>query len=70
VRVELWGYARRNPFIPWIGFDPMGLPFIKSRAIQLAWALGDAKESLGLGRNTWRSVGLKLPETPAAPTHV
>jgi hypothetical protein len=67
VRVELWGYARRNPFIPWTGFDPIGLPFVKDRAIQLAWALGDAKETLGLGRNTWRPVGLKLPQAPAAP---
>jgi hypothetical protein len=66
VRVELWGYARRNPFIPWVGFDPLGLPFIRSRAIQLAWALGDAKESLGLGRKTWRSVGVTLPQAPAS----
>ena len=22
VRVEIWAYGRRNPFLPWLGFDP------------------------------------------------
>ena len=66
VRVEIWGYARRNPFIPWLGFDPIGLPIFKARAIQLSWAFGDIRERLGLGRNAWRPVGLSLPQAPPA----
>ncbi len=26
VRVEIWTYGRRNPFLPWTGFDPWSIP--------------------------------------------
>ena len=37
VRVELWAYARRSPFIPWTGFDPLSWrPIAMRRAEWLA----------------------------------
>lgn len=41
VRVELWAYSRRNPFLPWTGFDIGSLPFIMHRRIPLAWWFQD-----------------------------
>jgi uncharacterized membrane protein YedE/YeeE len=58
VRVELWAYGRRNPFLPWLGFDPAGLPLVKGRAIPLSWASRDVAERLRLSRNTWRPAGM------------
>ncbi|TAD77886.1 MAG: phytanoyl-CoA dioxygenase [Sphingomonadales bacterium] len=40
-RVELWSYARRNPFLPWLGGDPSSLPGIAERRIPAIWALND-----------------------------
>jgi hypothetical protein len=25
-RVEIWGYGRRSPFLPWTGLDPLSRP--------------------------------------------
>ncbi len=58
VRVELWAYGRRNPFLPWLGFDPIGMPLVKDRAVPLAWFAGDLGERLHLSRNTWRAAGI------------
>ena len=36
-RVEIWAYGRRNPFLPWTGFDPMSLPGIAEARVPLLW---------------------------------
>ncbi len=41
IRVEIWAYSRRNPFIPWLGLDPLSLPGIAERRIPMLWALRD-----------------------------
>ena len=38
VRIELWAYARRNPFVPWLGGDPLSLPFLRSNLVPLYWS--------------------------------
>ena len=64
VRVEIWGYARRNPFLPWTGLDPNGLPIVRDNAARIFWSSADARERLGLGRAVWRDVGPRLPDAP------
>jgi hypothetical protein len=64
IRVEIWAYGRRNPFLPWTGLDPAGLPFIRGRAVPLSWAVTDFGEALGLKRNPWRRAGLVGVDAP------
>ena len=40
-RVEIWAYGRRNPYIPWVGLDPMSLPGISERRIGWRMQLRD-----------------------------
>jgi hypothetical protein len=56
-RTELWAYGRRNPFIPWAGFDLLSIPGIAERRIALMWAAKDRLPQL-LGQ-PWQDVGLK-----------
>jgi Phytanoyl-CoA dioxygenase (PhyH) len=65
MRIEIWAYGRRNPFLPWLGWDPVATPFVRGRAVRLSWALADAAERLGLGRNAWRVEGELTPDAPA-----
>jgi len=55
-RIEIWGYGRRNPFLPWTGWDLLGLPGLKGRTVPLYWRARDLGEALGLRRNPWRRV--------------
>lgn len=55
-RIEIWGYGRRNPFLPWTGWDIQGLPGLKGRFVPLYWRVRDLGEALGLRRNPWRRV--------------
>jgi len=54
-RVEIWSYARRNPFLPWIGGDLFSMRGIAERRVGCLWALRDRFESL-LGQ-PWQPVG-------------
>jgi hypothetical protein len=63
VRVEIWAYGRRNPFLPWLGLDAAALPFVKGRAVPLYWSAMDLGERLHLGKNPWRNAG---PASPIA----
>jgi Phytanoyl-CoA dioxygenase (PhyH) len=63
-RVEIWAYGRRNPFLPWLGFDAAALPAIKGRAVPLYWSAMDLREQLGLGRNPWRTAGVLTALSP------
>jgi hypothetical protein len=60
-RVEIWAYGRRNPFLPWTGFDPLSLPGLAERRVPIAWRARDAAERLGFRRNPWRDAGIKTP---------
>jgi hypothetical protein len=64
-RIEIWSYGRRNPFIPWLGWDPVAMPFVKHRAVRLSWSMTDFAERLGFGRNPWRDAGISTPSAPA-----
>lgn len=58
-RVEIWSYARRNPFLPWLGGDLFSLPGIAERRIGLVWALRDRLERR-IGQ-PWKTVGRRTP---------
>jgi Phytanoyl-CoA dioxygenase (PhyH) len=64
-RIEIWAYGRRNPFIPWLKWDPVAMPFIRDRAVRLSWTAADCAERLGLGKNPWRPEGILTPDAPA-----
>lgn len=63
-RVEIWAYGRRNPFLPWLGADPAGLPLVRDHAVRLFWSASDVGEQLHLMRNPWRPEGVVTPQTP------
>lgn len=56
-RVEIWSYARRNPFLPWLGGDLLSLPGIAERRVPWLWALRDRFEKR-LGQ-PWKPVGTR-----------
>jgi hypothetical protein len=64
-RIEIWAYGRRNPFIPWLKWDPVALPFVRDRAVRLSWSAADFAERLGFARNPWRDEGTSTPGAPA-----
>jgi hypothetical protein len=67
VRLEIWAYGRRSPFLPWLGFDPAAMPLVKGRAVPLYWSVMDIAERLHLSSNPWRSSGAATPtEYPVA----
>ena len=67
VRLEIWAYGRRNPFLPWLGCDLAAMPLVKGRAVPLYWSAMDIAERLHLGDNPWRSAGNATPiEYPVA----
>lgn len=58
-RVELWSYARRNPFLPWLGGDPTSLPGIAERRVAVVWAARD-RLAKWIGQ-PWHPVGERTP---------
>jgi hypothetical protein len=58
-RVEIWSYARRNPFLPWLGGDLLSLPGLAERRVNWLWALRDTLEKR-IGQ-PWKPVGVRTP---------
>lgn len=65
LRIELWGYGRRNPFLPWTGADPLSWPGLAPRRAPLYWQALDLRERWTGKRNPWRDAGLLRPAAPA-----
>jgi hypothetical protein len=64
VRVEIWTYGRRNPFLPWTGFDPWSIPGLAERRIPFLWQARDFMQRRGLMGQPWKDVGLLRPRDP------
>lgn len=62
MRIELWAYGRRNPFLPWTGLDVLGVNPIGPWRATLMWAMRDRLCRL-IGQ-PWRDVGLKRAGDP------
>jgi phytanoyl-CoA dioxygenase PhyH len=54
VRVEIWAYGRRSPFVPWPGFDWWSGAALARRSL-LGWRLGDMLERAGIKPHRWRA---------------
>lgn len=64
MRIEIWSYGRRNPFLPWTGLDLASLPAIANWRAPLAWTARDKLRGL-LGQ-PWKNAGRKTPGSPGA----
>jgi phytanoyl-CoA dioxygenase PhyH len=54
LRVELWAYGRRSPFVPWAGFDPWSGAALARRSLA-GFRLGDLLELTGVKPHRWRA---------------
>jgi hypothetical protein len=54
VRVEIWAYGRRSPFVPWPGHDWWSGAALARRSL-LGWRLGDLMERAGVKPHRWRA---------------
>lgn len=62
MRIELWAYGRRNPFLPWTGLDILGAHPIGPGRAPLMWAARDRlRRWIG---QPWRDVGRKRAGDP------
>jgi hypothetical protein len=52
-RVEIWAYGRRNPFLPWAGFDPWRIGTLGHRRAPFYWRSMDLAERIGFKHNVW-----------------
>ena len=57
VRVELWAYCRRTPFLPWAGGDLLSWSPIARRRAEWVSAVVDWLDSWGLMKQHWRPTG-------------
>ena len=64
-RIELWAYARRNPFLPWVGLNPLALPVLNKRLVPLYWKGLDFLEAKYQRNNPWKKVGKRYATEPA-----
>ncbi len=64
VRVEIWTYGRRNPFLPWTGLDLWSLPGLAERRIPFLWDARDFLHRRGLVSQPWKDVGRLRPQDP------
>jgi hypothetical protein len=64
VRVEIWAYSRRTPFLPWTGLDLLSWrPIAIRRAVWLA-AIVDQLDRLGFKKQHWQPAGRRCPIDP------
>jgi hypothetical protein len=54
VRVEIWAYGRRSPFVPWPALDPWSGAALARRSLW-GWRLGDLMERAGIKPHRWRA---------------
>ena len=57
VRMEIWAYRRRTPFLPWTGGDLLSLPGLALRRTAWLNALLDWLDRRGWKQQHWRAVG-------------
>jgi hypothetical protein len=66
LRVEIWAYGRRSPFLPWAALVPWTTAGLGRRST-LSWRFGDALEAAGFKKNRWRArTGVSAFDIPQA----
>lgn len=65
LRVEIWAYGRRSPFLPWSALLPWTTASLGRRSV-LSWKFGDLLEKAGLKKSPWRArTGVSAFDPPA-----
>ena len=54
LRVEVWAYGRRSPFVPWAAFDPWSGAALARRSL-IGWQVGDLLERARIKPHRWRA---------------
>jgi hypothetical protein len=54
LRVEIWAYGRRSPFLPWAAFVPWTTAGLGRRSV-LSWKFGDFLEAAGVKKHRWQA---------------
>ena len=54
LRVEIWAYGRRSPFLSWAVLVPWTTAALGRRSM-LSWKFGDLLEAAGLKKHRWRA---------------
>ena len=57
LRVEIWAYCRRSPFLPWTGFDLLSLRPIALRQAEWLQAINDWLDRRGWKKQFWTPAG-------------
>ena len=64
LRVELWAYCRRNPFIPWAGSALFSWSSLAARRAESVHKLVDWLDRRGLRKQHWQPAGRRRPIDP------
>ncbi|MEO6360681.1 MAG: phytanoyl-CoA dioxygenase family protein [Sphingomicrobium sp.] len=64
LRVELWAYCRRSPFLPWTGFDILSLPGVAVRRAEWLAKIVDRLDRRGWMKQQWVPAGRRRPIDP------
>jgi hypothetical protein len=64
IRVEIWAFSRRTPFLPWAGFDLLSLGPIASRRAEWLTGIVDRLDRLAIKQQHWRPAGRRKPIDP------
>ncbi|MFO7189294.1 MAG: phytanoyl-CoA dioxygenase family protein [Pseudomonadota bacterium] len=64
VRVELYASLRRNPYLPWLGLDPLSLPMFRNRTACVSIRVLQQLRRFGLAKMPWKPVGHFAVNTP------
>jgi hypothetical protein len=61
IRVELWAYCRRNPFLPWTGSALVSWSSLAARRVDYVHKLVDWLDRRGLRKQHWQPAGRRRP---------
>jgi hypothetical protein len=67
MRIEVWGYDRRNPFFPGTTDGVLSAAGLTQHRARLYWGMLDWLERWKLAINPWRPAGIKTAATPVDP---
>jgi hypothetical protein len=57
LRIELWAYCRRSPFLPWTGLDLLSLRPLAIRRGEWLGRIMDWLDARGWAKQQWRPAG-------------
>jgi phytanoyl-CoA dioxygenase PhyH len=66
LRVEVWAYGPRSPFLPWAALIPWTTKTLGMRSV-VSWKFADALDKAGMKKNRWRArTGVSAFDPPSA----